>query len=109
VGEGRVKFLKLWQEMLEKDPEFETIAVANAPGVNSTALRIVVEMLQGKELDPAKLGGQYGTTVVIPIPIVVTPDNFDEVYNEYVVEGNYPDSYLLSGIMTQEEVQQFFK
>jgi len=106
VGEARVKFLKLWKEMLDLNPDFETIAVANAPGVNSTALRIAVELLEGKELDPVKLGGQFGNQVVIPIPVVVTPENFDEVYQEY---KDYPDSYLLSGIMTRDEVMQFFK
>jgi ribose transport system substrate-binding protein len=103
VGEGRVKFLKLWKQMLELDPEFETIAVANAPGVNSTALRIAIELLQGNELKDGVLKGQFGTTIVIPIPVVVTAENFDEIYAEYV-EGGYPDSYLLDGIMTHEEV-----
>jgi ribose transport system substrate-binding protein len=106
VGEARVKFLKLWKELLEEDPDFETIAVANAPGVNSTALRIAVELLEGKEISDGVLGGQFGTTIVIPIPVVVTPDNFDEVYEEY---KDLPDSYLLSGIMTREEVlSEFF-
>jgi ribose transport system substrate-binding protein len=104
VGEGRVKFLQLWAEMLERDPDFETIAVANAPGVNSTALRIAVEMLLGRELDQSILGGQFGTTIVIDIPIIVTPENFAEVYEEYVASGDYPDSYLLDGIMTRNEV-----
>ncbi len=108
VGEARVKFLKLWKEMLDANPDFETIAVANAPGVNSTALRIAVELLQGRTLDESKLAGQYGQQIVIPIPVVVTSENFDEIYNTYVVEGGYPDSYLLSGIMTEEEIQQFF-
>jgi len=106
VGEARVKFLQLWKEMLEENPDFETIAVANAPGVNSTALRIAVELLEGKEITDGVLGGQYGTTVVIPIPYVVTPDNFEEIYNEFM---DFPDSYLLSGIMTREEVlSEFF-
>ena len=108
VGEGRVKFLQLWGEMLERDPDFKTIAVANAPGVNATALRIAVEMLSGQELDTSVLGGQYGTTIVIDVPIVVTPDNFDEVYEEYVASGEYPDSYLLDGIMTRDEVVAAF-
>ena len=107
VGEARVKFLKLWKEMLDANPDFETIAVANAPGVNSTALRIAVELLQGRELDESKLGGQFGYQIVIPIPVVVTPENFDEMYTKYVVDGGYPDSYLMSGIMTEEEIQQF--
>lgn len=110
VGEGRVKFLQLWAEMLERDPGFETIAVANAPGVNATALRIAVEMLAGRELDTSILGGQFGTTIVIDVPIVVTPENFAEVYEEYVASGAYPDSYLLDGIMTRDEViAAFFK
>jgi ribose transport system substrate-binding protein len=101
VGEGRVKFLHLWNEMLEENPDFETIAVANAPGVNSTALRIAVELLEGKEIADGVLGGQFGTTIVIPSPYVVTPENFEEIYNEF---KDFPDSYLLSGIMTREEV-----
>jgi len=106
VGEGRVKFLQLWNEMLERNPDFETIAVANSPGVNSNALRIVVEMLDGRTLDESQLAGQYGTTLVMPIPVVVTPENFDEIYAEY---QDFPDSYLLSGIMTRDEViDQYF-
>ncbi len=37
----------------------------------------------------------------------MTPENFEEMYTEYVVDGGYPDSYLMSGIMTEEEIQQF--
>ncbi len=109
VGEGRVKFLRLWNQVLEERPDFKTIAVANPPGVAGSGLRIAVEMLQGKEIDTTQLAGTCGNTFYMPIPVVVTPDNFEEVYNEYVVEGDYPDSYLLDGILTQEEVQQFFE
>lgn len=108
TGEGRVNFLRLWGEMLEEDPDFQTIAVANAPGVNATALRIAIEILSGRELNTAILGGQYGTTIVIDVPYVVTPDNFDEIYETYVASGEYPDSYLLDGIMTREEVIDAF-
>ena len=108
VGEGRVKFLKLWKEALEADPEFKSFAVANAPGVAATGLRIAVELLQDKELKPESLGGQFGTTVVVPIPVVVSPDNFEEIYAEYV-DGGYPDSWLLDGIMSIEEIQALFQ
>jgi len=101
VGEARVKFLNLWAELLEENPDFETIAVANEPGVNSTALRIAVELLEGKEFADGVLGGQFGTTIVIPISYVVTSENFDEVYQEF---KDYPDSFLLSGILSREEV-----
>jgi ribose transport system substrate-binding protein len=108
VGEGRVKFLKLWQEALDADPEFKSFAVANAPGVAATGLRIAMELLQGKELKDESLSGQFGTTVIVPIPVIVTPDNFAEIYAEYV-DGGFPDSYLLDGIMTLEEIQALFE
>ena len=89
VGEGRVKFLKLWKEALDENPEFKSFAVANAPGVAATGLRIAMELLQGKELKDTSLSGQFGTTVIVPVPVTVDPDNFDEVYAEYV-DGGYP-------------------
>ncbi len=43
VGEGRCQFINLWTEVLETNPDFETIAVANQPGVSPTGLRIAVQ------------------------------------------------------------------
>lgn len=106
VGEGRCQFLQLWDERLKADPNFETIAVANPPGVSPTGLRIAVNMLQGKEVDKAKLGGANGLSFVIPVPVVVTKDNFQEVYT--TVCADKPATFLLDGIMTDAEVQQFF-
>jgi ribose transport system substrate-binding protein len=76
VGEGRCQFLQLWDQRLKDDPNFETIAVANPPGVSPTGLRIAYNVLQGKEVDKSKLSGQ---SFVIPVPVVVTKDNFQEV------------------------------
>src|SRR5215212_9840283 len=44
VGEGRCQYLKLWQEALTINPDFDSIAVANHPGVSPTGLRIAVNM-----------------------------------------------------------------
>jgi len=106
VGEGRCQYLQLWAERLATDPTFETIAVANPPGVSPTGLRIAVNMLQGKEVDKTKLGGTNGLMFVIPVPVIVTKDNFQEVYDTQCKDK--PATYLLDGIMTEEEVQQFF-
>jgi ribose transport system substrate-binding protein len=107
VGEGRCQFLSLWNDILKTNPNFETIAVANPPGVSPTGLRIAVNMLQGKKLDESKLTGQYGHMFTIPVPVVVTKDNFQEVYSTTCKDK--PASYLLDGIMTDAEVQQFFQ
>jgi ribose transport system substrate-binding protein len=106
VLEGRCQALQLWDERLKADPSFESIAVANPPGVSPTGLRIAVNMLTGKKLDESKLGGSNGRSFVIPVPVTVTKDNFQEVYKSQC-EGK-PAAYLLDGIMTDDEVQQYF-
>jgi ribose transport system substrate-binding protein len=106
VGEGRCQFLQLWDQRLKADPTFETIAVANPPGVSPTGLRIAVNMLMGKKVDTTKLGGTANNQFVIPIPVTVTKDNFQQVYSTAC--AGKPASYLLDGIMTDADVQQFF-
>jgi ribose transport system substrate-binding protein len=106
VGEGRCQFLQLWDQRLKEDPSFETIAVANPPGVSPTGLRIAVNMLMGKQVDKSKLGGANGLSFVLPVPVVVTKDNFQEVYSTMCADK--PATFLLDGIMTDDEVQQFF-
>jgi ribose transport system substrate-binding protein len=107
VGEGRCQFLQLWDQRLKEDPNFETIAVANPPGVSPTGLRIAYNMLMGKEVDTSKLGGANGLSFVIPVPVVVTKENFKEVYESTCQDK--PATFLLDGIMSDAEVQQYFK
>ena len=93
-------------ERLKTDPNFETIAVANPPGVSPTGLRIAINMLQGKQVDKTKLGGVNGQQFVIPVPVTVTKENFQKVFDEQCKDK--PATYLLDGIMTEQEIQQFF-
>jgi len=107
VGEGRCQFIKLWQEVLETNPDFETIAVANPPGVSPTGLRIAVHMLLGKEVDTSTLGGANGLSFVIPVPMIITNENLQEGI-DYCADK--PDAHLLDGIMTDQEVlDTYFK
>ena len=106
VLEARCQALKLWDDRLKVDPNFESIAVANPPGVSPTGLRIAVNMLQGKTVDKSKLGGGNGMSFVIPVPVTVTKANFAEVYGTMCKDK--PASYLLDGIMSDTEVQQYF-
>jgi ribose transport system substrate-binding protein len=105
VGEGRCQFLKLWQDVLKDHPDYETIAVANPPGVSPTGLRIAVQMLLGKQVDKTKLGGVNGLSFVIPVPIVITKDNLQQGLD---ICKDKPDAYLLDGIMSEEEVLNTF-
>jgi len=105
VGEGRCQYLKLWQEALNTNPDFDSIAVANHPGVSPTGLRIAVNMLQGKQVDESKLGGVNGLSFVLPLAAVITKENLDE---GLAMCESKPDAYLLDKILTEEEVQQYF-
>ena len=53
-----------------------------------------------------KLGGSNGLSFVIPLAAVITSDNLDE--GLAMCDGK-PDAYLLDNIMTDAEVQQYFK
>ncbi len=106
VGEGRCQYLKLWQEALKTNPDFDSIAVANHPGVSPTGLRIAYNMLQGQKVDKSKLGGANGLSFVIPLAAVITKDNLADGLK--MCEGK-PDAYLLDNIMTEDEVQQYFQ
>ncbi len=107
VGEARCQYLNLWQEALATNPDFDTIAVANHPGVSPTGLRVAVNMLQGKQVDTSKLGGSNGLSFVLPVAAVITSENLDE--GLAMCEGK-PDAYLLDSILTDEEVlSTYFK
>jgi len=107
VGEGRCQFINLWVDVLESQPDFETIAVANPPGVSPTGLRVAVNMLLGQEVDLTTLGGVNGLSFVIPVPMTVTNENLQEAI-DYCADK--PDAHLLDGIMTNQEVlDTFFK
>jgi ribose transport system substrate-binding protein len=105
VGEGRCQYLKLWQEAVTMNPDFDSIAVANHPGVSPTGLRIAVNMLMGKQVDTTKLGGANGLSFVLPLAAVITKENLADGLK--MCEGK-PDAYLLDKILTDEEVQQYF-
>lgn len=102
TGEARVGYLRLWKEQKDKRG-FSTIGVVNPPGIAGTGLRVAIHLLQGKEL---KEGLVKGNTLYVPIPGVITNENFDEWWEEY---KDKPDSYTLDGMLTDEEVQEFFK
>ena len=105
-GEARQSYLAMWNDVLQTRPDFKTIGVVNPPGVGASGLRVALNLLQGKAVDESKLAGPCGNTLYVPIPGVVTPDNFAE---EYAKVKDLPASYTLDGIISQEEADGFFK
>lgn len=120
-GEARASYIQEWYAIREENPDFKTIGVINPPGVASDGLRVAVNLLLGREIDPEQLGGAYGNSLIVPIPYVVLdqewtytnadgeevvlPANFDEIYEEV---KDQPEAYTLDGELTAEEVEAYF-
>ncbi len=105
-GEARQSYLAMWNDLLAERPDFQTIGVYNPPGVGASGLRVVLNILQGKEVDESKLAGPCGNTLYVPIPGVVTNENFAA---EWEAVKDLPASWTLDGIISQEEADGFFK
>lgn len=106
TGEGHAGYLKLWRDILDDNPDFESFAVCNPPGQGADGLRIAVELLEGGEVDESQLEGPFGNTLYMPIPCRVTSDNLDEMLEMY---GDRPDTYVLDGIISQEDAAGYMQ
>ncbi|MFO7167006.1 MAG: ABC transporter substrate-binding protein [Chloroflexota bacterium] len=106
VGEARIEYLRLWDEVRQTKPDFESFGVVNPPGIGASGLRIAVELLQGRQFKEGALGGPYNNSLYVPIPGTVSAENFEEELAKY---QDAPQSYTLDGILTDEEAKAFFQ
>jgi ribose transport system substrate-binding protein len=104
-GEARSGYMRLWQEVRQQNPDFHSYGPINPPGVGASGLRVMVELLQGKEIKQSELEGEAGNTLYVPIPGVVTDQNLDQELQKIDVEGEY----VLDGIISREQAQSFFE
>jgi ribose transport system substrate-binding protein len=104
-GEARAGYMRLWDEVRQKDDSFASYGVVNPPGIGASGLRVVVEMLQGKKIKQSELAGAAGNTLYAPIPGTVDNGSLDQKLKE--IQGK-PDSYALDGILSREEARSYF-
>jgi ribose transport system substrate-binding protein len=71
-----------------------------------SGLRVALELLTGSQVDETQLEGEFGNTLYIPIPGVVTEENFQDVYEMY---SDAPASYTLDGWISQEDAHAFMQ
>jgi ribose transport system substrate-binding protein len=105
-GEARQSYLAQWSEVLQAQPDFQSIGVVNPPGVGASGLRVIVNLLQGKELDEAQLAGPCGNTLYVPIPAPITNENLAD---EFAKVQDLPASYTIDSMITQEQADAYFK
>jgi len=106
VGEARAGYLKLWHQIKQQRPSFTSIGVINPPGIGVSGLRVLVELLQGKKLKQGLLKGQFGNSLYVPIPGVITEENFQQEYEQI---KDKPDSYTVDGMITRQQAEQYFQ
>jgi ribose transport system substrate-binding protein len=105
-GEARSGYMRLWQDVRQQHPDFASYGPINPPGVGASGLRVMVELLQGKEIKQSELQGEAGNTLYVPIPGVVTNQNLNEELQEISsIEGEY----VLDGIISRKQAQSYFQ
>jgi len=105
VCEARGSGLRSWKKVLDEHPDFDCIAVINPPGSAYDAVYVANNIIQGKEIDTAKLGGQFGNTLYKPLT-VIDKNNLAEWLGKIEDKA---DGYTLDAFMTPEEINGWFK
>lgn len=105
VGEARAGYIQLANEVMQERDDFPVYGVVNPPGVGADGMKVAIELLRGNELVDGALTGPFNNSLYVPIPGEVNQENFAERFSE--VEDR-PASYVLDGIVTDEELSEFF-
>ncbi len=77
VCEATANGLGDWLRARETNPNFDCIAAGNPPGIAYDAVYAAYYLLTGAQIDESVLGGLYGNSLYVEIPIV-TSDNLQE-------------------------------
>lgn len=108
-----VQYLKLWHDINTKNPDkpLNAIIVENPPGIGVDAMKVAVRLLQGKKFkdgvitsDPSDPGNK--NALLITPTLVITNDNMEKYYEQY---KDAPDNSYIDSILTDKQVDQFFK
>ncbi len=106
VGEARQAYVAEWWNILQEKPDFQSFGVINPPGIGADGLKVAVRLLQCRELRDGLLAGEHGNTIYVPIPGVVDNSNIEQVYQEI---GDKPAGFTMDQMLTDEEIDAFFK
>lgn len=106
VGEARAGYMQLWNTVRQTRPDFNSFGVINPPAVAVSGMRIALELLQGRQFKDGTLKGPTNNSVYVPIPGVVSPENFAAEFEKI---KSQPASYVVDGQITAAEAAAYFK
>ena len=102
-GDPGTAFFKAWKELRDSGADFKAFSQPNPPGIGATAMRLAVNMAEGKDLDETKLDDNIYYYVVNSF---YTDENFDEGWEQLKDQSN---DYLLTEYFTEEQALELFK
>jgi len=107
-GEAYVGYMKLWREIKKSYPDFKSYGLANPPGVGASGLRILINLIQGKQLKDGVLKGPFKNTIYVPIPAKVDDSTLEATLADLILKGK-PDTYTMDGWLTRAQADTYFK
>ncbi len=105
-GDPGTAFFKEWNKLREEKADFKACAQPNPPGIGASAMRLAVNMAEGKDIDQTKLAGDDGNVLYYVVSSFYTDENFDDAWAEL---KDKPDDFLLTEYYTEEEAAAMFK
>lgn len=107
-GEAYVGYMKLWTDIKKTYPDFKSYGLANPPGVGASGLRVVVNLIQGKQLKDGILAGAAKNTIFVPIPARVDDSTLAKTLAD-LLAAKKADTYTMDGYLTQAAANTLFK
>lgn len=105
-GDPGTAFFKEWKKLRDQGADFKACTQPNPPGIGGTAFRIALQLYNGKNFKPDISDILKDNTFYYQVSMFVTDENFDEAWE---LLKDKPDDYLLSEIMSEEEVAALFE
>ena len=108
-----VQYLKVWHDINAKNPnnKLNAIIVENPPAIGVDAMRIAVNLLQGKKFkdgvltsDPSDPNNK--NAVLITPKLVITNDNMETYYNKY---KNASDNSYIDNVLPDSQINAMFQ
>ncbi len=103
IGDPGTAFFKEWKALRDQGADFKACAQPNPPGIGGTAFRMALQLYEGKEFKDGLLDGN---TYFYEVSTFITDDNFEEGWEEL---KDKPDDFLLTEIMSEEDVAALFE
>ncbi|MCB7305701.1 ABC transporter substrate-binding protein [Bariatricus massiliensis] len=109
TSDGSITYLNMWNDYNLDNPDkaFESIIVANPPGMGVDAIKIAIKLVQGGEFKEDVLTEADGGKAILlePDPVITNENREEWVEKTKALD----ESYTFSSVLTDEKIDAMFK